>query len=134
MHNSQDYLNINGVTLITKTNFDKFRNSIKDSIDSFNSHHTWDEMWTLGEAEKRIEKGDKLFLGQDEQGPLAHMWSDKGYLYNVYVSNRRKQGHGVKFVHHCLNYIEYKDITVYCDKWNSRAQKFTEKIGFIKQK
>jgi len=31
-----------------------------------------------------------------------------------------------------LNYIDYEELTLYCDEWNKRSQRYAEKIGFTK--
>lgn len=133
LDNSKTYTSIEGVVLVTDSNSRLYINEIKESIDAFNKEVEWEDMWDLEEAGKRFTTGNMLFLLRDKEGALGHMWSDSGYLYNVFISKRRKQGLGVKFVQHCLNFIEEKELVVYCDKWNSKAQKFTEKIGFIKR-
>lgn len=132
MINDSPYPTIGGFIYVTKENLDLLKDKIQLSIDSFNSEHDWDGMWTIDDTISRLEIGHKLFLGIDDTGSLAHMWSDRGYLYNVYVSKRRSKGYGVRFVHNCLNHINETDITVYCDEWNTRAQKFTQDIGFTK--
>ena len=60
--------------------------TIKSTIDSFNSNHVWEDMWTMEIAKKRLQDGHDLFLGVDLEGSLAHVWFDKNYLYNAYVN------------------------------------------------
>ena len=133
MINNQPYPTVSEFIQVTNENFDLLKDEIHLSIDSFNSEHDWNGMWTLDDVTSRLNLNHKLFLGIDDNGPLSHMWSDKGYLYNVYVSKRRSKGYGVRFVHNCLNHITETNITVYCDEWNTRAQKFTEDLGFTKK-
>ena len=71
-------------------------------------------------------------IGVDKEGPLAHVWFDNDYLYNMYVNPRRPDEYGVKFVQFCLQFIVHDKVRLYCDDWNVRAQKFFEKIGFEK--
>lgn len=129
--NTKDYDHIDGLLYVQPSTICSLEHTIQSSIDSFNSNHYWEDMWGIDEAKERLEKGHDLFLGVDQEGPLAHVWFDKNYLYNAYVNPRRVEGYGVGFIQACLNFIEYDHIKLYCDDWNSRAQKFFEKTGFI---
>ena len=121
---------VDGVVCIGPDTFCSYKNTIQASIDSFNNNIVWTEMWDLEDAESRLNEGHVLFIGVDKEGPLAHVWFDKDYLYNMYVNPRRPDGYGVNFLKFCLQFIAYPKISVYCDDWNVRAQKFFEKIGF----
>lgn len=129
LHNTKDFDHLLGLVWIQPSTLCSFENSIQASIDSFNSNHEWDEMWDIKEAKVRLDNGHNLFIGVDQDGPLAHVWFDKDYLYNIYINPRRKEGYGVKFIEGCLNFIEHDYIKLYCDSWNIRAQKFFSKIG-----
>ena len=128
--NTKDYDHIDGLLYVHPDNIRSLEHTIQSSIDNFNRNVDWDDMWTLGDAYDRLEEDHQLFLGVTEDGPMAHVWFDKDYLYNAYVDPRREEGYGVGFIQACLNFIEYDHITLYCDDWNSRAQKFFEKTGF----
>lgn len=128
--NTKSYEHIPGLIWIQPHTLCSLENSIQASIDSFHDHHDWPDMWDMDEAKKRLEQGHDLFLGMDQDGPLAHVWFDKNYLYNAYVNPIREEGYGVSFIQACLNFLEYDYIKLYCDDWNIRAQKFFEKVGF----
>jgi ribosomal protein S18 acetylase RimI-like enzyme len=130
--NTKDYDHIEGLLYIQPYTMCSLEHTIKSTIDSFNSNHVWEDMWTMEIAKKRLQDGHDLFLGVDLEGSLAHVWFDKNYLYNAYINPRRKSGYGVKFIQACLNFIEYDNIKLYCDDWNIGAQKLFEKVGFQK--
>ena len=130
--NNKSYEHLAGVNLLSSDTLCSYENTVQASIDSFNSNVDWDDMWNLEEAKERCNKGHILFIGVDKDGPLAHVWFDKDYLYNMYVNPRRPDGYGVKFVQFCIQFIPYEYINLYCDDWNIRAQKFFEKVGFLK--
>lgn len=119
-----------GVSLITKYTFCSYKNTIQASIDNFNRSVEWENMWDIKEAEDRLEKGHLLFIGVDKEGPLAHVWFDDNYLYNMFADPRRPDGYSVDFVKHCMQFILHKNVKLYCDDWNIKAQKFFEKVGF----
>jgi ribosomal protein S18 acetylase RimI-like enzyme len=89
-------------------------------------------MWDIEDAESRLKEGHNLFLGIDEEGPLAHVWFNSSYLYNCYINPRRENGYGEKFLESCFNLVPFHTITLHTDEWNVRAQKFFEKVGFTK--
>lgn len=132
LFNTKDYEHIKGLVWIQPHTFCSLENTIQASIDSFNNNIVWTEMWDLEDAEARLKDGHDLFIGVDQDGPLAHVWFDKNYLYNLYSDPNRPDGYTESFVKACLNFIEYDNIKLYCDDWNIRAQKFFEKVGFTK--
>lgn len=130
--NEQNYPTLPGLLYIQKDTFCSLENTVQASIDSFNNSIVWTEMWNIEDAKSRLDQGQCLFIGVDEEGPLAHVWFDDNYLYNFYVNPRRPDGYGGKFLKACLNFIPSHTIHLYTDDWNIRAQKFFEKVGFTK--
>tara|TARA_E500000331_G_C17250947_1_gene711120 strand:+ start:2165 stop:2602 length:438 start_codon:yes stop_codon:yes gene_type:complete len=130
--NSKSYDHVQGVIPITTKTFCSYKNTIEDSINSFNKNVEWDGMWDLSEAEERLKIGDVLWIGVDKEGPLAHVWFKDNYLYNMYVDPRRPDNYAVRFVQFCIQFIDSKEIILYCDEWNIAAQKMFEKVGFEK--
>ena len=128
--NKQNYPSVDGLLWIQPHTFCSLENTIQASIDTFNDNIYWTEMWGIETASDRLERGHDLFIGVDSEGPLAHVWFEKNYLYNLYVNPRRPEGYGEKFVKACLNFVPYRSISLYTDEWNIRAQKFFEKVGF----
>ena len=131
--NTKDYEHIPGLLWVQPQTICSLENTIQTSIDNFNNNVEWEDMWTLEQAYERLEKGHDLFLGVTEDGPMAHVWFENDYLYNAFVDPRRVKGYGVRFIQACLNFMEYDYIRLYCDDWNIRAQKFFEKVGFLKE-
>ena len=131
-HNEQDYPSVPGLLYISDETFCSLKNTIQASIDSFNNTIVWTDMWDIEDAESRLKEGHLLFIGVDDEGPLAHVWFEENYLYNFYVNPRRPDGYGEKFLKACLNLIPFHTISLYTDSWNIRAQKFFEKVGFTK--
>ena len=130
--NEQNYPNLSNTIWVQSNTFNMYDKLIKSSIDSFNNTIVWTEMWDLEDAESRLKEGHNLFLGVDAKGPLAHVWFEDNYLYNCYVNPRREHGYGEKFIKSCFNFVPFHTINLYCDEWNTRAQKFFEKVGFMK--
>lgn len=130
--NEQNYPTVPGLIYIQADTFCSLENTIQASIDSFNNTIVWTEMWDLEDAKSRLDEGHSLFIGVDDEGPLAHVWFEENYLYNFYVNPRRPDGYGEKFLKACLNLIPFHTISLYTDSWNIRAQKFFEKVGFMK--
>ena len=120
------------ILYITKDNFNQFESLVKETIDTFNKHVKYPEMWNLEDAKFRLKNNQSLFIGYDRQGALAHVWFDKDYLYNCFVNPRRPEGYGVTFITKCLQSVPHRKIRLYCDEWNIKAQKFFEKVGFKK--
>ena len=109
---------------------------IKQSINNFNSEHTWNDMWSIKDAIIRFKENIFLYLlmGNNNK-PLGHVWVDKNYIYNVFVSSKRVNGDSERF----LQYIMYDmrrytedDIVLYVDSWNERAIGFFKKLNFVK--
>lgn len=130
--NEHNYPIIEGLLWIQPHTFCSLENTIQASIDSFNDEVYWTEMWTMDMASERLERGHDLFIGVDKEGPLAHVWFEKNYLYNLFVNPRRPHGYAESFIKSCLNHIPHHTITLYTDEWNIRAQKLFEKVGFNK--
>jgi len=130
LNNLQDYINVPDIIRVDKDSYRLHIHSIKESISLFNDRYDWPGMWDIETAFKRLEEGQILYLGYDEKGPLAHVWSNNNYFYNVFVDKRRPKDYGVKFIWACLNNLNFREVEVYVDTWNIRSQKYSEKIGF----
>ena len=133
--NTRGYKSIEGILYVQSYTISGgiLEKKVQASIDSFNSNHDWEDMWTIEDAKERLNNGHQLFLGVDkDDNPLAHVWFDEDYLYNVYINPEREYGYGEAFIKSCLNSIKHDTVKLYCDDWNIKAQKFFEKIGFKK--
>lgn len=130
--NEQNYPTLPNLIFIQADVFKSVKETIQASIDCFNNSVVWTEMWDIEDAESRLKKGHMLFIGVDKEGPLAHVWFDENYLYNLYVNPRRPEGYGKKFIKACLNFVPFHTVSLCTDSWNIRAQKLFEKVGFTK--
>ena len=123
----------NLVKIETVEELDRYSLTVVKSIKLFNSNIEWDGMWTLDTAYEKIKSGAVLFLMmEDERNPIGHVWFKDGYLHHLFVAPYREIGTAARFVNGCFNFIQESKVTLYCDDWNIRAQKFFEKIGFKK--
>ena len=133
MENSHNYPVVEGIKHIQAHNIDAEEEQVQQTINAFNQSVVWTEMWDLEDANSRVEEGHSLFIGTDQKGTLAHVWFAEDYLYNCYVNSRRPDDYGQKFILSCLNIVPHHTINLYTDEWNVRAQKFFEKVGFLRK-
>ena len=121
---------------ITHTNFSETKDFIQKSIDTFNSEIEWNGMWNIDTANDRISNGEILYLLLDGNIPIGHVWYDLYYLYNAFVSKKRKDGDSVWFIQETMWDMKENDdlkyIKLYVDDWNKGAIKFWKKLGYRK--
>ena len=130
-------ININSnnlsITKIQLYNFSDFTDKIQLSIDKFNSQIEWDNMWDLNEAYERLSRNNTLYLLLKNDLPIGHVWYIGEYLYNAFVSNERVDGESQWFIQQTMldrNKSGYNTITLYTEKWNTRASSFWKKLGY----
>jgi len=112
---------------------------IQNCINLFNSKIKWDNMFDLHEAIERIKLGDKMYVGYFENNIIGYSWlkpinNYQYYIYNVFIeqdSTNRNFG-ASDLVYLIIKYHTKGLITLDVDEWNRKAQKFAEKLGFIK--
>lgn len=112
---------------------------IQNCINLFNSKIKWDDMFDLEKADQRIKSGDKMYVGYFENNIIGYTWlkpinNHKYYIYNVFIeqdSIDRNFG-AADLAYLIIKYHTRGLITLDVDEWNDRAQKFAEKLGFIK--
>lgn len=110
---------------------------IKRCIDLFNSKITWDNMFDLNEANKRINNGEKLFVGYYENNLVGYCWLKslnefEYYIYNVFIGTHlTNRNYGATDLLYLLikNYTSGV-IVADIDEWNVKSQKVFEKLGF----
>ena len=121
---------------ITQNNFSETKDFIQKSIDTFNSEIEWNGMWNIDTANDRISNGEILYLLLDGNIPIGHVWYDLYYLYNAFVSKKRKDGDSIWFIQETMWDMKENDdlkyIKLYVDDWNKRAIKFWKKLGYRK--
>ena len=112
---------------------------IQNCINLFNSKIKWDGMFDLEKAVQRIKSGDKMYVGYFEDNIIGYSWlkpinNCEYYIYNVFIeqdSNNRNFG-AADLAYLIIKYHTRGLITLDVDEWNHKAQKFAEKLGFIK--
>ena len=110
---------------------------VSKTIQKFNEEISWDDMWTVENADTRTNINHRLFILLENNEPIGHVWFDGGLLYNAFVSKERQDGDSVWFIEESITklsgYIGTKQITLCVDDWNKRAIRFWEKLNFIKE-
>jgi hypothetical protein len=90
-------------------------------------------MWDLNEAYERLSRNNTLYLLLKNDLPIGHVWYIGEYLYNEFVSNERVDGESQWFIQQTMldrNKSGYDTITLYTEKWNTRASSFWKKLGY----
>lgn len=121
------------ILLVNFLNHEKYLVLIDKTIKKFNSEITWDEMWDLNQAKKRLMNNHVLYLLVRGDDVIGHVWYYGGFLYNAFVSKQRINGESQWFIQETMKdrfNNGYLNISLYTEKWNIRAIKFWLKIGF----
>jgi hypothetical protein len=124
-----------GTTIIKLTgeNINEYPGILKNCIDRFNSEVDWDGMWTVEEAEERLSSNHIAFVLIDSTDTiLSFVWFTENYLYNAFSHSDRVSGDTVKFIKRSCSQLDssIKEIKLYCDDWNVKAQQMFKKVGF----
>lgn len=128
--NEKPYEVLPGVIQISEDDYLHMLDTVQQCIDLFNQNINWDGMWDLSEAIRRFRKGAKLFVWYGpESNIVGYYWMSKNYLHNAYIHPSRPENKSVKFLQTGFNFSEEKSFALYCDDWNTQAQKFVEKLG-----
>ena len=126
------------VLKLTSGNAHKWHKLIQKCIDAFNKEVEWNEMWDFMDALTRFEQGHIMFvytrIKDIKEKPIGYVWFDKDYLYNMFMTKGRTDGHTVKFVSSACHSLDLgiDNIHLHCDDWNIPAQKMFQKVGFKK--
>lgn len=132
--NKRIYPILPGTIFITnKDDYKAYSTLIHDSIDTFNSEIEWEKMWTYKIGAKRIsEPYHYLCLLTVDGKAMGHVWYKGKKLYNCFISKNRPDGISVKWLRGTFNIVKETYIQLVVDDWNKRAEKFYEKVGFVK--
>lgn len=110
--------------------------AILKCIDLFNDEIKWDSMFTLWDALRRIEAGEKMFVGLYNGEIFGYCWViDRDYdtyIYNVFSKStidRRKYG-ATDMLYYVIKNHGNKIISAKVDEWNVKSIKVFEKLGF----
>lgn len=121
------------ILLINFLNYENYIVLINKTINNFNSEISWDDMWDLNQAKKRLINNHILYLLVRGEDVIGHVWYYGGFLYNAFVSKKRKDGESQWFIQETMKdrfNNGYLNISLYTEKWNIRAINFWLKIGF----
>lgn len=123
-----------GTIFITNNhNYKANKTLIKQSINTFNSEIEWAKMWTYESGIERIlEPYHTLCLLTVNGQALGHVWYKGNILYNCFISKNRPDGISVKWLRGTFNIVQETMIQLSVDDWNKRADRFYEKVGFVK--
>ena len=121
------------IVIETSEDYEKNKEKIQSGIDLFNSEIDWEDMWDYEKGLNRIAKPEyRLFLLEVDAAIKGFVWYNRGYLHNLFISKTRPDNISVKFIRGTFNFVPYVYISLVVDQWNTKAQRFFEKVGFQK--
>jgi hypothetical protein len=94
-------------------------------------------MFNIQQALKRIERGEKMFVGYKNEDIFCYCWirqvdEQSYYIYNVF-SKKPKSLRKIGVIDLLYSVIKYHTngiIIGEVNEWNTQSQKITEKLGF----
>lgn len=110
---------------------------IKNCIEYFNSEISWDGMFDLEEAKRRISSGDKFFVGYQNGKIFGHCWltqiePELFKVYNVFSRNNeihREYG-ATDMLFHVIKNNTKGVVIAEVDEWNTKSMNVFYKLGF----
>lgn len=115
------------IELVTKKETDV----IQSAINLFNSEISWDGMFDLEEALKRMSNGERFYILHEEGKLLGHIWiKDDSYFYNFFVTQNRTKGDSQAFLSNVLYGTMIEDVNFWVARDNARALAFYDKMSF----
>lgn len=121
------------IIVVDINNFLQYEKHIEFCIKKFNEEIKWDKMWDINQAEARILNNHTLYIMIVDDDPMGFVWVHNFYLYNAFVSVKRKSNMSQWFIQNVLfdrNLRGYDVVKLYTEEWNLRAIRFWEKLGF----
>lgn len=112
---------------------------IHKCIELFNEDLEWDGMFNVFDALRRIDYGERMFVGSFNGVIFGHCWvdkteTDKFYIYNVFskkTDTPRKYG-ATDMLHYVIKTHTIGTIWAKVDEWNTKSIKVFEKLGFTR--
>lgn len=121
---------------ITIDNIHQNESLVVKSIHLFSKEIEWDNMWTIKNCYDRLGSGNILFVLCYKDNPIGHVWYDNSNLFNAFVSRERFDGDSMWFIQETMwmmkDSYNLNEIKLWTDNWNTRAQKFWIKLGYVK--
>ena len=120
------------ITQVIKIN----RQKLKDGIDIFQSELDWQQMWSVEDAEKRLEGGWWFYVIEENNKYIGWAWFDtpNKQFCNLYVhKDYRDRGYGKQLVYSRLNECKkqnIKKVWMEVENWNKPIQKIGQELGW----
>ena len=105
-------------------------------ISMFNSEIKWDSMFTVFDALRRIDAGERMFIGQYYGNIFGYCWViDKDYdtyIYNVFSKTTEipRQYGATDMLYYVIKNHGNKIISAKVDEWNVKSINVFKKLGF----
>jgi len=112
------------------------RQKLQDSIDIFQSELDWTEMWSIEDAQKRLEKGWWFYVIEKKDKYIGWAWFDfpNKKFCNLYVhKDYRNRGYGREFTYARLNECKnqlIENVNMHIHGWNKPTHKIINHIGW----
>ena len=112
------------------------RQKLQDSIDIFQSELDWTEMWSIEDAQKRLEKGWWFYVIEKKDKYIGWAWFDtpNKKFCNLYVhKDYRNRGYGREFTYARLNECKnqlIENVNMHIHGWNKPTHKIINYIGW----
>ena len=112
------------------------RQKLKDGIDAFQSELDWQQMWSIEDAEKRLEDGWWFYVTEENNKYIGWAWFDTSnkQFCNLYVhKDYRDRGYGKQLVYSRLNECKKQNIEkvwMEVENWNKSIQKIGQELGW----
>jgi GNAT superfamily N-acetyltransferase len=120
------------ITQVIKIN----RQKLKDGIDTFQGELDWQQMWSVEDAEKRLESGWWFYVIEENNKYIGWAWFDTSnkQFCNLYVyKDYRDRGYGKQLVYSRLNECKkqnIKKVWMEVENWNKPIQKISQELGW----
>lgn len=116
---------------------DRFDEIMSNEIDNFNREISWEGMFDLNEARRRILSGMTAYVLMHNGMPCGHVWfrdhEPNRFLFNLFVRNgvEKKHWSGTDFVSYVIGNFERKsDVACEVDEWNVKSLRLFKTLGF----
>ena len=112
------------------------RNKLQYGINLFQKELDWRQMWSIDDAEKRLNDGWWFYVIEKNNKYVGWAWFDtpQKKLCNLYVHKKyRNEGFGKELVYARLNECKIKNINkvwMEVNRWNTPIQKINQELGW----
>ena len=112
------------------------RKKLQDAIDTFQKELDWRQMWSVDDAQKRLDDGWWFYIIERDDKYIGWGWFDtpQKRFCNLYVhKDYRVDGYGKDLVYVRLNECKKQNIEkvwMEVNRWNVPIQKINQKLGW----